>query len=149
MVDFWRKRGELRMAKSCIFCSIAAGEAAAQVIGETEHTLTILDVNPVVDGHALVIPKLHCVDVTDCPDGLLGELIVEARKTALRLKDALGASGVNILNANGRSAQQSVFHLHFHVVPRYDGDSLNLWPHGDRSPHTPLEEMRRLLAERP
>lgn len=137
------------MAKTCIFCSIAAGEAAAQVIGETERTLTILDANPVADGHALVIPKRHCVDVTDCPDDLLGELIAEARKTALRLKDALGASGVNILNANGRSAQQTVFHLHFHVVPRYDDDALNLWLHGVRGTRTPLEEMRRLLAERP
>ena len=135
------------MKDACIFCSIVAGEARAQVIGETERTLTILDVHPASDGHALVIPKRHCADVLDCPEDLLGELIAEAARTAARLKERLGASGVNILNANGRSAQQSVFHLHFHVVPRFEGDGLNLQLHGGSRPRAPLEEMGRLLAD--
>jgi len=137
------------MAKFCIFCSIAAGEAAAQVLGETERTLTILDANPAADGHALVIPKKHCSDLFDCPDDILGELIAEAKKTARLLEEVLGASGVNVLNASGRSAQQSVFHLHFHVVPRYEGDGLDLQLHSLRGTHTPLEEIRKRLVERP
>ncbi len=137
------------MNDTCIFCAIAAGEAPAQVIGETERTLTILDLRPAADGHALVIPKRHCADALDCPDDILGELIAEAAKTARLLKERLGASGVNILNANGRTAQQTVFHLHFHVVPRYDGDGLDLQLHG-RLSRAPLDEVRRrLLASDP
>ncbi len=134
------------MKDTCIFCSIAAGEAPAQIIGETERTLTILDLRPAADGHALVIPKRHCADVLDCPGDLLGELIAEAARTARLLKDRLGASGVNILNANGRTAQQTVFHLHFHVVPRYEGDGLDLQLHG-RGARAPLDEIRRQLLK--
>jgi histidine triad (HIT) family protein len=133
------------MTAPCIFCSIAAGKARAQVIAESEHTLTFLDANPAADGHALVIPKIHCPDILDCPEEILAELIAEAKRTARLLVDVLGASGVNILNANGRSAQQTVFHLHFHVVPRYDGDGLNLQMHGERVVRAPLEEIRRKL----
>lgn len=129
----------------CIFCEIVKKNIPAKIIHETEHTLAFLDVNPVVPGHVLVVPKKHCLDITDCDPLILKEIMLECQKIAQALKLKLNASGVNVLNASGASAQQSVFHLHFHVVPRYDNDNLNLWFHGRKDHETNFDEIYQKL----
>ncbi len=106
----------------CIFCKIVAGEIPSTRVYEDENTLAFLDIGPIVKGHTLVIPKDHHDALADTPDEALERVIVVARKVAAALTNGLGASGVNLHQANGACAGQVVPHLHLHVVPRYDND---------------------------
>ena len=114
--------------EDCVFCKIVAGEAPCYKIYEDESVLAFLDIAMDAPGHTLVIPKEH-----------QGELFASGPETSARLIEAVrlisrhyvedcGYDGVNILNASGTAAQQSVPHLHFHILPRKKGDGLNTWP---------------------
>jgi histidine triad (HIT) family protein len=120
-------------SEGCVFCKIAEGSSPAILIRRTELVTAFLDVNPVVPGHVLIIPNEHFICMDDADERYLSALANMGREIGGLLKKRLGATGYNLLVANGRSAQQSVFHLHFHIVPRYDGDSINLWFHGQRA----------------
>ncbi|MBN1647006.1 MAG: HIT family protein [Spirochaetales bacterium] len=132
----------------CIFCKIAAKQIEAKIFSERESSVAFLDINPVSPGHSLVIPKSHFTNVADAPDDVLAELISHAKEVALMLKDVLNASGFNIVNANGRAAQQSVFHLHFHVVPRFDDDRLNLFFHGRSGRNIDMDHVYESILKR-
>lgn len=106
----------------CLFCRIVAGEIPATVVGEDERTLAFMDINPASDGHALVIPKAHSTDVLSIESEDLEAVVHAAQELAGRARERLGADGVNLLNSCGAPAWQSVFHTHFHVIPRYAGD---------------------------
>jgi histidine triad (HIT) family protein len=111
----------------CIFCKIVNKEIPAKVLYENETLMVFMDINPATYGHLLVIPKDHYQDTSDTPDEVLQKIIVTAKEYGIKSKEKLGADGFNIVNASGKDAQQSVFHLHYHVVPRYKEDGLNLW----------------------
>lgn len=114
-------------AMDCIFCAIVAGVLPAERIGETDRALAFMDINPATRGHALVIPKQHADDLLALPTDDLAACAALAQEVAGRAIDRLGADGVNVVNACGAAAWQSVFHFHFHVVPRYAGrDGLQL-----------------------
>lgn len=115
------------MNEKCIFCEIVLGHIPASIIHETLNTITFLDINPVTRGHLIIIPKEHSKDVSETKDIILEEIIRVSKEIGVRLKERLGADGFNILNANGTEAQQSVFHTHFHIVPRYKNETLDLW----------------------
>jgi histidine triad (HIT) family protein len=104
----------------CIFCKIVAGEIPSTKIHETDRCLAFMDINPLTIGHALLIPKDHHETVMDMPDDLLGELIVAAKHLAGVMVNALDAGGINLLQSNGRTANQIIPHYHMHLVPRYD-----------------------------
>ena len=108
--------------ENCIFCKIIKGELPCKKIFENEEIMVFLDINPAIQGHLLVIPKKHFVNVADTPENTLREVVAVSKKMGLLLKEKLLAEGFNIINASGEEAQQSVFHLHFHVVPRYKND---------------------------
>jgi histidine triad (HIT) family protein len=114
------------MSADCIFCAIAAGEAPATIVAEDERTVAFMDISPATDGHLLVIPRAHYEDVLVIDDADLDATMHAARAMARRVKDRLGADGVNLLNSCGRAAWQTVFHFHVHVIPRYDDDPLKL-----------------------
>lgn len=115
----------------CIFCKIAAGEVPAEIVDEDERTLSFMDINPGARGHALVIPREHFRDLHEMPGDELADCLLAAQRLAARQRDRLGADGVNLLNACGAAAWQSVFHFHVHVIPRYEGDPLRLpWTPG-------------------
>jgi histidine triad (HIT) family protein len=114
------------MADDCIFCKIVAGELPATKVDEDERTLAFMDINPWARGHALVIPKAHARDLGEIGEDDLAACAAMAKRVALRQRERLGADGVNLLNAFGAAAWQSVFHFHFHVIPRYEGDPLRL-----------------------
>ena len=114
------------MAEDCIFCKIAAGELPAHRIREDERTVAFMDIAPATRGHALVIPRAHARDLIDMPPEDLAAVAVAAQEVAAWAKGKLGADGVNLLNACGRAAWQTVFHFHMHVIPRYDADPLRL-----------------------
>ena len=114
--------------KDCIFCKIVRGEIPCSKVFETETVLAFLDIAPVNKGHTLVIPKAHCADIWDLPASLGPDLLDAIRRVGQGLKDGLGASGVNLGMNNGAAAGQVVFHAHWHLIPRFEGDGLSMWP---------------------
>jgi len=130
--------------ENCIFCKIVAGEIPAHKIWENDHVLAFLDVNPIAKGHTLVIPKKHCMDIFDADDEYLKEITAALKKVSSLIKQDLGATGVNLMNASGIDAQQTVFHLHFHIIPRFTNDGLDTWPKSDFK-DTSLEETAKKI----
>lgn len=113
--------------KDCIFCKIINGEIKAHKVYEDDFCLAFLDVHPATDGHILVIPKKHYENIFDVQNDDLHRLSDAVKKVSEKLKTNFNATGVNILNASGVDAQQSIFHLHIHVIPRFKDDKVNLW----------------------
>jgi histidine triad (HIT) family protein len=112
---------------ACVFCEIVAGTAPAIRVYEDDDFLGILDIRPFTRGHTLVVPKRHSVDLTDTPaDTLAGMLAVGQHVARATRLSALGATGNNIAINDGKSAMQTVFHIHLHVIPRRDGDKLSV-----------------------
>jgi len=114
------------MSEDCIFCKIVAGELPATIVDEDERTVSFMDIQPANRGHALVIPRVHAQDVHTIDPADLQAVVVAAQRLAAKVRDNLGAVGVNLLNSSGAAAWQSVFHFHLHVIPRYEGDPLRL-----------------------
>jgi histidine triad (HIT) family protein len=110
----------------CLFCKIAAGEIPATRVREDERTIAFMDINPATRGHLLVIPREHATDLLEVGADELTACLLAAQELAARVKERLGADGVNLLNSCGRDAWQTVFHFHIHVIPRYAGDPLRL-----------------------
>lgn len=108
----------------CEFCSIIRGEAPAEIIYRNEHAIAILDIRPIHQGHMLVIPLRHAESFLDVSAaehaGLFGALAVATRG----MVSALRPPGFNVFSNNGKAAGQSVFHVHFHVTPRYHDDNI-------------------------
>lgn len=128
----------------CIFCQIVAGKIPAEIIAQDDRTVSFMDINPATRGHALVIPRRHSADLLEVPPEDLEATMLAAQALAQRMSDRLGADGVNLLNARGEAAWQTVFHFHVHVIPRYRGDPLRLpWTPGPGEP----EEIAAVAAE--
>jgi histidine triad (HIT) family protein len=111
---------------NCIFCKIAVGELPATIVAEDERTISFMDIAPATRGHALVIPRAHSADLLSIEPEDLAAVTLAAKALAMRVKERLHADGVNLLNACGAVAFQTVFHFHVHVIPRYEGDPLRL-----------------------
>jgi histidine triad (HIT) family protein len=128
----------------CIFCKIVAGEIPSTRVHEDERTVAFMDVNPGARGHLLVVPRTHVADVHAIGDEDLAAVARTAKLMAGRQRDRLGADGVNVIQNNGRAAWQTVFHYHVHVLPRWEGDPIEL-------PWTPApgdeDEIRATAAE--
>jgi len=114
------------MADDCVFCAILAGDLPAAIVDEDELTISFMDIAPATRGHALVIPRAHAPDLLSVSTEDLGAVASAAQRLAGRAKERLGADGVNLLNACGSAAWQTVFHFHVHVIPRYSDDPLRL-----------------------
>lgn len=113
----------------CIFCKIAAGEIPAYTVYEDDSVKCFLDAFPITRGHVLVIPKSHYRTLDDCPADVLSDVSSVLGKIARAVKNAVGSSAYNVLCNNGKAAGQKVFHVHFHVIPRTEGDGLlRGWP---------------------
>ena len=113
-------------SNDCLFCRIVAGELPATVVDEDARTFAFMDINPATRGHALVIPREHARDLHEISAEDLQAVAAAAQRLAGRMRERLGADGVNLINSCGAAAWQTVFHFHMHVVPRYVGDPLEL-----------------------
>ena len=133
------------MSHDCIFCKIVKGDIPCARVYEDADVLAFMDIHPVVKGHTLVIPKTHCDPITQAPPEALARTIAVVQRVARAQYEALRADGVSVSQANGAAAGQEVPHVHFHVIPRFERDSLpRRWqPGAYESP----EEMRA-FAER-
>ena len=112
----------------CIFCKIIEGSLPSRKIYEDEFTYVFLDIADDVDGHTLVIPKKHFVNILDCDEETLSHLMATVQKVSKHYVDNCGYQGVNLLCSNEKAAQQVVFHLHFHVIPRKSSDGIDGFP---------------------
>lgn len=106
----------------CIFCEIAAKTSEAEIVFENEKYIAFLDINPINYGHTIVIPKLHYDNFLTIPSQALEELTKLVQYLSGAVKRSLKADGFNIISNNGLSAGQSVFHFHYHIIPRYEND---------------------------
>jgi histidine triad (HIT) family protein len=134
----------------CVFCRIRDGQIPSTRVFEDERTIAFMDINPLNEGHCLVVPRAHAPTIFDIDQTDLRSAIVTAQRVAKAIRTALRPDGLNLLQANGAAAFQSVPHLHFHLVPRFAGDGKGFdWPlvPGDRGLiQAAAEKIRGALA---
>ena len=111
----------------CIFCKLLR-EHTAKIVYEDDFTAAFMDIARDVDGHILVIPKKHTKNILDADEITLNRVMSTVKKVANHLVDDCGYEGVNLLNASGECAGQSVPHLHIHIIPRKKQDGIDAWP---------------------
>ena len=109
----------------CLFCKIVAGEIPSTRVFEDDKVLSFMDINPVGEGHLLVIPRNHYPTIFDIPEGDLNAVFKAARKISLALRSALDMPGLNLIQSNGRAASQIIDHFHLHLIPRWPGDKFS------------------------
>ena len=130
-----------------IFAKILRGEIPCHKVYEDERTLAIMDVMPQADGHVLVIPKTPSRNLLDADPAVLGPLMAVVQKIAVAVKAAFGAGGVVVKQFNEAAAGQTVFHLHVHVIPRFEGTELR--PHtGKMADHAMLAKHAEKIRAR-
>ena len=132
---------------TCIFCRIAAGEIPSKTLYEDDEFRVILDLGPATKGHALILPKNHYRNLFELPKEQAEKAIVLAKKMALRMQEKLHCDGLNLVQNNGETAGQTVFHFHIRLIPRYEGDGQVIgWKPG-KPEDAELEAVRKTIAE--
>ncbi len=134
--------------ESCIFCKIANKTAQASIVYEDEVVMAFLDIRPLTVGHTLVIPKAHYVDIFDIPDNLLSQVYIATKKISAPVKEATHADGISIIQQNGKAAGQDIFHLHVHIVPRFEGQKLPRFGDLVKVERAKLDEMASKIKEK-
>ncbi|WP_291322761.1 HIT family protein [Desulfonatronospira sp.] len=114
--------------QDCIFCKIVRGEIPSAKVYEIESVLCFLDVAPAVKGHCLVIPKVHVENILEMPEDMAADVHRVIRKAGRGIIQGLKADGFNVGMNNFQAAGQVVMHAHWHLIPRFKGDGLQLWP---------------------
>jgi len=128
----------------CIFCKLAAGDIPSAKVFEDEHTIAFMDLGQVNPGHVLVALKRHAPTLLDCSPDEAAALMRTAHRVAHAVKVAFNPPGLTLLQANGKEGDQTVFHVHMHVVPRHGNDGIALsWPRKE-----PAFEVLKGYAER-
>lgn len=125
----------------CIFCKIVDGTLPSSMVYETEHLCAFLDSRPAQTGHTLIVPRQHFRNIFEA-DPAIGEDVLRAmQRVAEAIKKSTGCPGINIIQNNGSEAGQTVFHLHWHIIPRYEGDGMPVWP---QKPYPSMEAMNAM-----
>lgn len=108
--------------ENCIFCKIVEGKIPSSKIYEDEDSMAFLDIAPFTKGHTIVVPKIHYVNLLDFPVKEMESYFSALKTVTIKIKEKLGADGINIMQNNFKAAGQVVNHLHFHVIPRWEND---------------------------
>jgi len=125
----------------CLFCKIVAGEIPAVKVLEDDVCLAFMDIGPLAEGHVLLIPKMHAETLDELPSEQAGGMLGNLPALVRAVQVATACQGVNVLQNNGRAAHQEVMHVHFHVIPRNEGDAFGFnWPAGSYPPDR-MEEL--------
>ncbi len=114
----------------CLFCKIIAGKIPCHKLYEDDAFIAFLDISPVAEGHTLVVPKKHFATLLEVDAGTASGYLPVVQKVARRVCAALGVKDFNVVNANGRLAQQSIDHVHYHIIPRRASDDFHIGFHG-------------------
>jgi histidine triad (HIT) family protein len=109
------------------FLKIIKGDLPSYKVYEDEHTFVFLSNQPVTRGHSIVIPKIHAENIYDVSTESLAHIFSTVKKVSLAIKETLSPVGINIHQNNEVGAGQAVFHIHFHIIPRYDNDGITPW----------------------
>ncbi|MDL2209416.1 HIT family protein [Desulfovibrio sp. OttesenSCG-928-O18] len=117
------------VSDSCVFCRIVRGELPSTRVYEDDAVVAFLDISPISRGHTLVIPKGHYATLLDLPEDVSSKILPVLTRIGRAVMAAMGADGFNCLQNNFAAAGQIVFHSHWHVIPRFEGDGLAQWPH--------------------
>lgn len=131
----------------CLFCKIVKGEIPSYKIYEDKFTYAFLDISNDANGHILVVPKQHSKNIFDTTEENLSHVMKTIKLISNHLINNCGFDGVNILNANDITAEQSVFHLHFHIIPRKKGDDMKVFPNLPKNKQTMEEICERLTIK--
>ncbi|WP_125141439.1 HIT family protein [Clostridium transplantifaecale] len=132
---------------NCIFCKIAGGEIPSATVYEDSDFRVILDLGPASRGHALILPKEHFKDLCELDESVAAKVLPLAGKVGAAMKEVLGCSGFNVVQNNGETAGQTVFHFHVHIIPRYEGGpAMVTWTPGNAD-STELAEISDSLKE--
>ena len=110
----------------CIFCKIIGGEIPSEKVYEDDKVFAFMDINPLNDGHVLIIPKSHAGTIHEIGEDDFLAVMSATHKLAAAVRKALNPDGINLLQLNGKAANQVVPHLHVHIVPRWSGDGLTV-----------------------
>ncbi|HJB07372.1 MAG TPA: HIT family protein [Candidatus Enterocloster faecavium] len=133
--------------ENCIFCKIANGEIPSTTLYEDEMFRVILDLGPASRGHALILPKEHFKDVCELDEKTAAKVLPLGAKIGAAMKKSLGCTGFNLVQNNGTSAGQTVFHFHMHIIPRYEnGPAMVDWTPGKAEPEE-LAATAQLIQE--
>jgi histidine triad (HIT) family protein len=131
----------------CIFCKIVAGEVPCAKLLEDDHALAFLDIGPLAEGHALLIPKQHFRTLDEMPPDVAAAVLRHLPALARAVRHATGCEGLNVLQNNGRVAHQVVPHVHVHVIPRDRGGRFEFnWPAGGY-PEGRMDELAEAIRE--
>lgn len=112
--------------ENCIFCKIVSGVIPAPRVAETEHCIAIPDAFPAARGHSLILTREHRTNILDMTDDELREVSMLMRDVGRAVRRATKCEGINFINNLGKAAGQIIPHAHFHIIPRYSGDSVNM-----------------------
>ncbi|ALJ31975.1 HIT family protein [Apilactobacillus kunkeei] len=130
----------------CVFCKIIDGEIPSYTIYEDEYVKAFLDISQATPGHTLVVPKKHVANIYEYDEKLAEQVFSRIPKIARAIqKSAPDILGMNIVNNNGELAYQSVFHSHFHLIPRYsenDGFSMSFQDNSDKYNEEAFEQIK-------
>ena len=132
-------------AQPCQFCKLVRKEDDASIVFEDDKTMAFLDIRPVNEGHTLVIPKAHYENIFDIPEDELAYLYKIVKKTALAVKKGVNAEGISVGQQNGKAANQRVFHLHVHVIPRFEGQRFPRPEELDEANRNKLDEIAQKI----
>lgn len=125
---------------NCIFCKLANGIIPTNAIYEDDDFKVIMDTAPASKGHAIILPKTHAANLLELPDDYCAKIMGVAKRCAGAMMKTLGCTGLNVLQNNGESAGQTVFHLHVHLIPRYDNDQIHIkWTPNEKTTDDPAE----------
>ncbi len=132
--------------EKCIFCLIAAGKIPCAKVYEDSDILAFLDLSPVHPGHTLVIPRAHYKDMLEVPCDMAPAVFSALKKVGAAVMKATGATGFNVMQNNGLVAGQTMFHIHWHIIPRFEGDGLGVWAQGSYPDAAAMQEMAAKVA---
>jgi histidine triad (HIT) family protein len=117
---------------SCIFCKIIEGEIPFDKVYEDDNVLAFLDIRPISSGHTIVVPKKHIADMESLPADILFDMSSAVKQIGQAMLKGLEVKGYSIFLDNKSVANQHVPHVHFHIIPRAEGDGLDRWPQQER-----------------
>ena len=141
-----QKRMEL-IKENCIFCKIAKKEIPSKIIHEDEEFMAFLDINPLTNGHTILMPKEHYLMMSFVPDDVLGKIQVLARDLSILLQESLGCDDVTLIIANGQAAGQQIQHFAIHLIPRYKDDGVDIHLEGEERDIDELKEVEEKIMK--
>ncbi len=133
--------------EACIFCKIVRKQAASSTIYEDKTVMAFLDIRPLNIGHTLVVPKVHYIDIFDIPENELCNIHKASKLISPAIKKATKADGISIIQQNGKSAGQDIFHFHVHVVPRFEDQKMPSFSELKPVERAKLDEMAKKIMQ--